>query len=269
MNVRSPVPQARSRRVDSDVVAILAQATFSADELRLVGQLDPALYKRVDAVLKLIGGKWDRQRGAHVFADKPAGAAIEPILVAGTLTLPPDLGWFPTPAPLAADLVGLAHLRPGARVLEPSAGEGAIVAPLLAIGAQVHAVEIDPKRHAVLRDLMGDPVPVRCQRDDFLARAAEPVFDAVVMNPPFAPPTTDVAHVRHAFNFLARGGRLVAVMSAGTSYREDGRTADLRDLVHGFGGAITPLPDDSFKGSGTGVSTVVVTVTKPKGKAHG
>ena len=265
MNIRAPIPQERSRRVDADIVAVLAQATTAGDELRLVGKLDRSVYARVSKVIELVGGKWDRRRGAHVFADKAALAAIKPILVAGLLTLPPDLGWFPTPTPLAVDLVRMAGVGRGSRVLEPSAGEGAIVAPLLATGAQVHAVEIEPKRHAMLRALMGDPVPVRCQRDDFMARASEPVFDAVVMNPPFAPRSTDVAHVRHAFDFLAGGGRLVAVMSAGTVYRVDRRTADLRDLVHGLGGSITPLPDDSFKGSGTGVSTVVVTLTKPRG----
>ena len=265
MSMLAHSPQAGTRRVDQDVVSVLAQAIADSDELRIVGDLDRSLYVRVDKVIGLVGGKWDRRRGAHVFADKSALAAIEPILVAGLLTLPPDLGWFPTPTPLAVDLVRLSGARPGSRVLEPSAGEGAIVAPLLAIGAVVDAVEIDPKRHAVLRELMGDPVSVRCQRGDFMARDREPIFDAVVMNPPFAPRSTDVGHVRHAFDFLAPGGRLVAVMSAGTVFRQDRKTTDLRDLVHGLGGAIRPLPDDSFREAGTGVSTVVLTVTKPRG----
>ena len=264
MNIRAIPPQARSRRVDADVVAILARATTDGDALVFAETLGATDYRRVDQVLRAAGGRWDRRRGAHVFADKPAGVAIEPILVAGLLTLPPDLGWFPTPAPLAVDLVRLAEVRPGMRVLEPSAGEGAIVAPLLALGAEVHAMEIDPKRHAVLRDLMGDPVPVRCLHDDFMARTSEPTFDALVMNPPFAPRSTDVDHVLHAFNFLRPGGRLVSVMSAGTVFRADRKTAALRDLVAGLGGTIQPLPDDSFREAGTGVSTVVLTVVKPR-----
>ena len=40
------------------------------------------------------------------------------------------------------------------------------------------------------------------------------------MNPPFDR-LQDVRHVTHAFSLLAPGGRLVAVMAEGVTYRED------------------------------------------------
>ena len=263
----APVSAERAKRVDPDLVAILSAAECDGDALVLAETLGAALYRRVDKVLAAIGGRWDKRRRAHVF-DGCALAAIEPILVAGALRLPPDLGWFPTPPDLAAEFVRRAGVRTGWRVLEPSAGEGAIVRPLIAAGAEVHAMEIEPKRRAVLRDLLGDPVPNRLG-GCFLERTSEPAFDAVVMNPPFAPRSLDVDHVLHALRFLAPGGRLLAVMSAGTRFRTDRKTSDFRDLVAGLGGAIEDLPDDSFAASGTRVRTVVVTVCKPRESARG
>jgi hypothetical protein len=60
--------------------------------------------------------------------------------------------------------------------------------------------------------------------------------------------------------FLKPDGRLVAIMSAGVSFRQDKRTTAFRKLVEERGGMIEPLPEDSFKESGTSVNTVLVVV---------
>jgi 23S rRNA (adenine-N6)-dimethyltransferase len=51
---------------------------------------------------------------------------------------------FPRSPRLAAELVAAAGVRPGEVVLEPGAGFGRLTAPLLAAGARVWAVELDP-----------------------------------------------------------------------------------------------------------------------------
>ncbi len=264
MSALAPSPAPRALRVDPDLVAILAAATVDGDALTLAETLSSNLYRRVDNVLVAAGGRWDRKRAAHVFPSGDAAVAIEPILVAGTLVLPPDLGWFATPPALAAELVRRSGARPGSRLLEPSAGEGAIVLAALAAGARVAAMELDLLRFASLCKLADDPARLLCQQGDFLAMNLLSNFEQVVMNPPFAPRRTDVFHVRHAFGSLCPGGRLVAVMSAGTLFRADRETDAFRDLVHGLRGTIEPLPDDSFAASGTHVRTVVVTVDMPR-----
>ncbi len=261
---RIAYPKRPALCVEDDVVAVLARAGTNGDTLVLPAELERRLYVRVDKVLAAAGGHWNRWRAKHVFAGGDAAAAIEPILVTGTLVLPPDLGWFATPPGLAAELVRRSGARPGSRLLEPSAGEGAIVLAALAAGARVAAMEIDPLRFATLFTLADDPTRLLCQAGDFLAQNLLPNFDQVVMNPPFAPRRTDVFHVRHALGSLRPGGRLVAVMSAGTLFRADRETDAFRDLVCGLGGTIEPLPDDSFAASGTHVRTVVVTVDKPR-----
>jgi 16S rRNA G1207 methylase RsmC len=85
------------------------------------------------------------------------------------------------------------------------------------------------------------------------------LFDRIVMNPPFAD-QQDIRHVRHALGFLKPGGRLVAIMSAGVTFREDRLAREFRALVEDRGGTIEELPADAFKASGTGVLAVLVTI---------
>jgi type I restriction-modification system DNA methylase subunit len=79
------------------------------------------------------------------------------------------------------------------------------------------------------------------------------------MNPPFAD-QQDIRHVEHALRFLKPGGRLVAIMSAGVSFRQDRQATTFRELVEGCDGTIEPLPEGAFEASGTGVRAVLVTI---------
>lgn len=70
----------------------------------------------------------------------------------------------------------------------------------------------------------------------------------------------DTKHVAHALRFLKPDGLLVSVMSASVTFRDNKLTADFRALIRERGGDIEALPEGSFKSSGTGVNTVIVTI---------
>ena len=251
-----------SSRVPEDVAAVLANSTIDGNLLRLPSTLDRTLYVKVNKVLEALGGKWDRRAKAHVFPGDPQDS-IGQVVGSGRVTLPSDLGYFPTPAPLAAEIAETAGVEPGQRVLEPSAGDGAIVAALVALGAQVTAVEYDARRAAMLRARFPS---LDVREGDFLlmrpADLGEP-FDVVTMNPPFAVeghPQADIEHVRHALSFVKAGGRLVSIMSAGVLFRENRQAQEFRALVEGMGGSINDLSEGSFHASGTDVRTAVVRI---------
>jgi phospholipid N-methyltransferase len=180
---------------------------------------------------------------------------------------------FPTPEALAERMVALAQIQPGDKVLEPSAGTGRLLdavlrVPLFASDMQSALVAIELNRdleYVLAQRYMTLRMP-RCtvQNADFLSLC--PIdyapFDVVLMNPPFAN-GVDVQHVTHALRFLRPGGRLVAIMSAGVTFRTDRKTVEFRKLVASYGGTIEELPANTFQEEGTGVQTVLVHITIP------
>jgi len=243
-------------QVTNDVLEVLSAARVEGPQLFLVGQLDRKLYEKTNKVLEASGGKWNKKAKAHVF-DADAEERIDQIILSGSVFVPKDeFNFFPTPRALAVDLVRLADIKPGMRVLEPSAGKGALAYLCADAGATVDCYELMDANYVALA---GDPRLGHVRHMDFLAQAQEPSYDRVVMNPPFMK-QADIKHVTHALGFVKPGGRLVAIMSGGVTFRSDARTAAFRDLVESRGGDIDANPEGSFKESGTSVNTVTVVI---------
>lgn len=251
-------------RVSQDVLVVLDRATCEGNVLSLtaVGKLDRKLYTDTNKALEAAGGKWNRKAQAHLF-EGDAAAAIEPIILTGEIvSVRQELQQFYTPADLAARVIAEARLIPGLRVLEPSAGRGALAAPAFLAGCLVHCVDLDDRNVHLLASIAFEQVV----HGDFLkSEPTEGVYDRVVMNPPFTR-GQDIAHVEHAMRFLKPGGRLVAIMSGGILFRA-GRQAAFRQRIMDLGGTIAALPADSFKASGTNVATCLVTLDMPGGEA--
>lgn len=159
---------------------------------------------------------------------------------------------FPTPADIAARMAQMAGLRDGMRVIEPSAGTGALMRAAAdeAPGVILEAWEVVPK----LADALRVQFPGAIVRPfDFLEFDPNPqhLADVVLMNPPFAN-AADVRHILHARKFLKPGGQLVAICAAGPRQHEA-----LRDLSDSW----EYLPAGTF--AGTGVRTVLLTMSAP------
>lgn len=261
-------------KIPANILEHLSRAEVEGTRVRLVGQLSRPDYVKVNDVLEAIGGKWDRKAKAHVFAED-AQPLLDVVIDNGEVTTVREktksLGFFPTPAKLADLCVVMANVGEGDRVLEPSAGDGAICKQLIKNGASlVVACEYDTaRRHAlyhgkVLRD--HDEMILHPDFLDLPIGEIEP-FDAVVMNPPFCKvgKGDHLDHVRHAFALLKPGGFLVSILPSSITFRADRRHTEFRTWLETAGRApaqITKVPDGSFLESGTGVSTVIVKIQK-------
>ena len=175
-----------------------------------------------------------------------------------------DLSFYPTPDSVTKRCMDRLGVREGDRVLEPSAGTGNMVLHLLARGARVDAVEIEPGRCATLRRLRAPAL--RVMERNFLTMPAEPVYSAVLMNPPFFG-THWMEHVVHAYDFLAPDGTLVAVLPIsadfGTSKKHETFRAWAEERAGRHHGSIfEDLPQEAFAASGTRVSTVILTLRR-------
>lgn len=249
-------------RVEDDVLAVLSRAETRGNALVLVGQLDRRMYERTNKVLEAAGGKWDRKAKAHLFEDE-ASTRVDQIILSGTVEVPKDeFNFFPSPPAVVSRLMALANVQRGMRVLEPSAGKGAIAYACAAAGAVVDCFELKESNFAALA---GDLRLGSVRHIDFLAQVPEPIYDRVVMNPPFAK-QADIKHVLHALRFLKPGGLLVSVMAASVAFRDNTLTQQFRELIRESGGDIEALPDGAFKESGTMVRTVIATI--PSGGSH-
>lgn len=256
-------------QIDSEVLQILRQAIFTSDSVKLNSQLDRKLYMKVNKVLEAGTGQWNRKRGAHVFKQNPAkifnlevGEVMSgAVNIAGILDaigngnggdIVDDL--FPTPPDLARRMVNYADIKPGQKVLEPSAGTGNILNAIWnQHGATVHvtSIEIDPRLSA----LPSTADKVICA--DFM----EPIeglgeFDRVLLNPPFGN-QADVRHIMRAYTCLKPAGRLVAICADGP--RQNGV---LKPMVEALGGIWEPLPPNTFKRTGTAVNTVLIVMDR-------
>ena len=241
-------------KVSDDVLAVLSSAQLIGNTVLLTGQFDRALYTKTNKVLEAAGGKWSRKEKAHVFGMEAADR-IDQIILSGSIEIPKDeFNFFPSPPPVVTRLIDLAGIEDGMRVLEPSAGQGAIAHACARQGAVVDCYELMEANFKHLQAYFEDVVHA-----DFLEVCPEPIYDRVVMNPPFQN-QSDIKHVTHALKFLKPGGLLVAVMSAGVAFRTDKRTAEFLALVKSQGGEIHQLPENSFKASGTGVNTVIAVI---------
>lgn len=170
---------------------------------------------------------------------------------------------FPTPKDLAQEAVDLADIRPGDRVLEPSAGTGMLLG---AMGGRMFGH--NPERGSVVAIEINPGLADRLSRDfpltavvcaDFLdvttnCESLDKVlvapFDKIVMNPPFEN-GADIKHILHALGMLAPGGRLVAICANGPR-----QTAKLQPLASSW----RQLPADTF--AGTSVRSVLLVIDK-------
>jgi hypothetical protein len=253
----------RTRRPSAEALTVLGSMSVEGNLAKITaGQLSRSLYLEVNECLIALGGKWNRKLGGHVFEDDPRDVLDQVVLTGGTFAnRKVDFGFFESPSPVAERLVRVAGIQPGHRVLEPSAGRGAL---LRALAAQISIrkidltiIELEPDN---CKALIGAGWEDRLIETDFLLYVGK-TFDRVVMNPPFTR-QADVDHVMHAYRLLAHGGRLVSVMSAGITYRRNRKTDSLRGLIKQHG-AIENLPEHTFRESGTDVCTVIVTLDKP------
>jgi hypothetical protein len=267
--------------ITSEVRAALAAAVVDGSHLRLVGELDRKAYAAVDKALQALGGKWDRKVRAHVFPSNPTDA-LAAVLATGEAGKVPKTpkqveAYFATPDTLADEVVrgdaGLVDAPAGFRVLEPSAGDGALIRAIRRASPAADIVAIEPNRERADRCLIGAGhiAILHSTLEESVQHGVDGLapFDAVVMNPPFALPgaaTAWIDHVDLAWSLVRPGGRLASIVPNGFTYRQDRKHCRIRSQVEALGGWRS-LSDGSFASSGTDIHTAVIWMDKPSGGA--
>lgn len=270
-------------KLTAEQTQILSQGKIDWNKFYLQWQLDRKQYLSINEVLETIGLKWNKKEKAHIFDGEMLEEAITDIIESWECeTLKETIKkfqFYPTPKEVAEYLVELADIKPNDMVLEPSAGLGNIVdeiLPKLKETTNPHCsivlVELDIEKVGQLKekytcfwwmkdvtDNLGtysEENKMNIYQWDFLTMDFSG-FDKVVMNPPFSK-SQDAKHIAHAYSLLNKWGTLVSIASSSIQTRQGKIYDELNVLRPEF----IPLPEWSFKESGTMVSSVIIKITK-------
>ncbi|MCP2234026.1 MULTISPECIES: DUF4942 domain-containing protein [Erwinia] len=208
-----------------------------------VSGADTAARKEAEHVLMSLGGvRMNVNALVWYEFDYDPTTAIEDIQLCGAVPDVKTHQYYPTPEGLAAQLADDVAIRAGETCLEPSAGMGGLADQMPK--AQTTCVEISPLHCRVL-EAKGH----RVINADFLAwaeRTAER-FDVVMMNPPFSEGRA-VAHLNAAAELVRAGGRIGAILPAGS---------DRRGLLPGWDCSWSEPHHGEFAGAGVSVVRLV------------
>ncbi|EXG87801.1 hypothetical protein K413DRAFT_4702 [Clostridium sp. ASBs410] len=157
-----------------------------------------------------------------------------------------------TPSEVAQRLVELARITEGAKVLEPSAGIAAIADEMRKITNDIDVVEqMSTFRELLLLkdyNLVGD---------DFLQYQSEPIYDAIIMNPPFS---DEQNHIKHAYDLLKDGGTLVSISSPHWTFANDKKSIEFRQWLENETYFTEDLKSGTFEM--TGVASKIIVIEK-------
>jgi predicted RNA methylase len=218
-------------------------------------------WKNLKETMIALGGQWSKEnksKGIPPGFTFPDGTDVEETVrlaqTTGEVLDPRLAGFFPTPIAIAQDLAARLGIKPGWRVLEPSAGTGRLAVAARDLGAVVECVEPLPKNRDALTALGFALVGTDIMALDPEAHDG-PDYDAVIANPPF---DYEVEHVTRMGRFLDAGAPVASIMSGGVQFRDTREAVQFRSFLAAHDGTIEPMPDGSFLESGTGVRTVIV-----------
>ncbi len=211
-------------------------------------------------------------------ADKAAMSAISPFDRAKTMYFAnakktarnkaaEGKDYFATPEPLGLKMVEWSGVRDGEKMLEPSAGHGAI-----ARFFPEHTIRTAIEPSTALNSRLALVTNANIIPSDFESHHIVNKYDAIVMNPPFGSGgKTAIEHLDKAAGHLHDGGRIVALIPNGPAadkrfekwlYDDQAVKDGLSHAGGMFLVANIQLPAVTFERAGTNVSARIVVLEK-------
>jgi len=223
------------------------------------GQLERKLYQEVAKALELIGGKWKGGKVfGFVFQTDPTDLLNE-IANGEKRNLKKEFQFFATPEGLADKLVDYANLKHHDVILEPSAGQGAIIKAInKATSAVPYCYELMDVNRIIL---VKSGLDFTLLGDDFLAHNKKESFTKIIANPPFTN-NQDIDHLMKMYDCLMPSGRLVCITSNSWANGSQKKQVAFREWLDNVGAEIEDIDAGTFKESGTMVGGKIVIINK-------
>ena len=222
-------------------------------------QLERADYMKVKKLFESNGGKWKGGKTQGFVFDSDAKSILARLQSGDTSNRKKKFQFFETPADIAHKLaVRLGDVEPTHRILEPSAGRGALIKAVLEEWPEqmVDCYELMEENREELAKIPN----ARLLGNDFL-EAEVGMYDKIIANPPFAN-NQDIKHVTKMWEHLADGGQMAVIMGCHWQYASDKPSKTFRSFVESVDHDITVLPKGTFKSSGTDVESMMLVLWK-------
>jgi len=238
---------------------VLQQCTVDGLVVKLPDtQLERKLYQEVAKALELIGGKWKGGKVfGFVFATDPTDLLYQ-IANGEARNLKKEFQFFATPKELADEMVELANLCDTDEILEPSAGQGAIIKAINKVcAATPDCFELMDVNRAILQK---SGLSFNLIGDDFFTHKGKK-YDKIIANPPFTK-NQDIDHLLEMYNCLADGGRLICITSKSWVSGSQKKQVDFRAWLDEVAADIFDIEKCTFKESGTMVGGKIIVIDK-------
>lgn len=224
-------------------------------------QLDRKIYQDVAKSLELIGGKWKGGKVfGFVFPEDPT-ELLKQIANGEKRNLKKEFQFFGTPDDVADFLVELADIKDTDDVLEPEAGQAAIVRAINRVlpNKKVYCYELMPINQTILRK---NENVIFCGEDFLAPDENKPFqFHKIIANPPFSK-NQDIDHIREMYANCAKNGRIVSVASKHWQTSSNKKETDFREWLNELNANVHELDRGKFKESGTMISTCIIVIDK-------
>lgn len=238
-------------------IEILEKCNVEGNSVRLPHiQLERKEYSELEKTLLKAGAK--KVRGKDFRFDFPTEAQpiIDELCGGKKIDIKKEFQFFETPKELAKQMIELAEICENDYVLEPSAGQGAILDCIPQHFETVYLFEFNEINQQILKqkgyNLAGN---------DFLEINTNHKFDKIIANPPFSK-NQDIDHVLKMYEVLQDGGRIVTIMSNHWRFCNKKKETEFRNWLETVNYTIYDIPEGTFKESGTSIAACLLVINK-------
>lgn len=212
-------------------------------------------YSEVRQALLNAGAKY--KRNTFVFPSD-AQPYIDRLTGGEKVNIKKEFQFFSTPEKLADYLVELAEIKFEHDILEPSAGQGAIIHAIQReiAGNEVWGYELMENNQKVLEKITN----FKLLGSDFLTEC-DTSFDRIIANPPFNK-NQDIDHIRKMYEVCKPGGRIVSVASNSWKIGNQKKQILFQNWLRELGAKIEEVEAGAFKESGTMTTSCIIVINK-------
>jgi predicted RNA methylase len=248
----TPMPE-----VTADVIESIKKCRVVGNTLHLPPISEGTLsnYDKVRQALLNAGAKY--KKNTFIFSSD-AQPFIDQLTSGESVNIKKEFQFFATPDDLADWIVSFANLQESDNILEPSAGQGAIVNAILRANehALIECCELMPENADILMKAGHKVIG-----NNFLEITdRKSSYDKIIANPPFSK-NQDIEHIYKMWECLKPGGRIVTIASKHWQFSSNKKEKAFREWV-ALNGVYQDIPAGEFKESGTMVSTCLVILNK-------